>query len=176
MIKTTVTSTKFLAELRRRASALRTTTIAAKIVVPDSLRWWIWLEYGTALRGEVGHASGHTYDIDPVKRLVLAWPSIGGMKFAAHVVAPGIRPRAFVRKVLPEIRINAAAAISAALITNSFSPVAAQSALIESLDAAVNVIADSLALETSPDVREASTGGIGRTASDAFRAEATVTN
>jgi hypothetical protein len=174
VIKTTITSTKFLAELTRRAAALRSSSIAAKIVVPDSLRWWAFLEYGTALRGEPGFASGHTYDIDPVKRLVLAWPKAGGMHFAAHVVAPGIRPRAFIRKVLPDIRTTAGTAVGSALLASGFDLAAAQSALTQSMSVAIEVMADSLALETTSDVREASTGGIGRTASEALRADAQV--
>jgi hypothetical protein len=174
-IKTTITSTKFLAEMTRRASAVRATPIAAKIVVPDSLRWYYWLEFGTALRGEAGHASGHTYDIDPVKRLVLAWPKSGGMHFAAHVVAPGIRPRAFIRKVLPDIRTAAGTAVGSALLASGFDLAAAQSALTQSMSVAIEVMADSLALETTSDVREASTGGMGRTASEAFRIDAKVT-
>lgn len=126
------------------------------------------------MRGEAGYASGHTYEIDPVNKLVLSWPSVGGMTFAAHVTAPGIRPRAFIRKVLPTIRTEVGVAVASAFITSGFNPAAAQSALTQSMGAAIETIANSLALETTSDVREASQGGIGRTASDALRADAKV--
>lgn len=128
------------------------------------------LEFGTASQGEPGIASGTPYEIDPVKALVLSWPSgDGGRVYRAHVLHPGIKPRAFVRKVLPAIQKDAAVSIVNGLVANNYNPAAAQSALDEAMQRAVTALTDSLAAETSSVARAIADGGTGKTAAELFQ-------
>jgi hypothetical protein len=169
-LKLTVKPGRFQEELRKRISSFRGTRLSSRLVAPDTVRWWYWLEFGTALRGEPGYASGKTYEIDPVKALVLSWPTgEGARRYAAHVEHPGIRPRAFIRKVLPTVREQAALAVMSAMMRGGFRSNVVKSALTDdAMPVAVNIISASLELE-APGIREDGKLG-GQSASEFFAA------
>ena len=107
-------SSLFLKELaKRQADFQRRPTVAYKIVVPEDLKWWYWLEFGTAGRqdSEAPFKSEHsgTYPIDPVNAKMLRIPNAthpsasDGSRFLFHVDHPGIRPRLIYRGVRDEI-------------------------------------------------------------------------
>lgn len=99
----------FAETFKRRAEELRSARIAARIQVPTDLKWWYWLEFGTATR-QMSDAPvrgrGSKYPIEPIDRgnagtlKSLHWGPFGAGTFAAHVEHPGIRPHPFVRASL----------------------------------------------------------------------------
>jgi hypothetical protein len=101
----------FFSQLAQRKKELGSvTSISASIVVPDSMKWWIWQEFGTATRGDPGHASGQSYEILPVKGKALRWPNAtspteeDGSRIQPFVEAhPGIPSHHFVTKSLQDI-------------------------------------------------------------------------
>jgi hypothetical protein len=107
-------SSSFLKELvKRQIDFVQRPTVAYKIVVPEDLKWWYWLEFGTAGRqdADAPHKTTHsgTYPIDPVNAKMLRIPdardpsSSDGARFLFHVDHPGIRPRLIYRGVRAEI-------------------------------------------------------------------------
>jgi hypothetical protein len=160
MFAAKVVSTKFLAELKARAKSFKQRRISAVLTVPPDLRWWYWLEFGTALRGETGKtptgyekASGHPYPIVPVDAPILSFPTEFGQRFAMSVVHPGIRPRKSVTKAIPEIMEKAHVDIVNALITKGFRYSSIKDALVQkSLPRAKELIAENL-LKDAPNVR-----------------------
>jgi hypothetical protein len=171
MLKTTLKSLVFLTELQRRIQVFSGATVQATLVAPDTIRWWYWIEFGSALRGEAGYASGKAYPIDPVQKLVLSWPSSNGTVYRAHVDHPGIRPRAFIRKVLPDIQQHVGSSV-AGILVSTYNPASAQSALSQALKDSVITIANSLALEAPGTRVDGRLGGV--TASEAFAAQVQV--
>jgi hypothetical protein len=117
----------FIKELvRRRLLEFKSPTpIAYKLVVPEDLKWWYWLEFGTAGRqdGDAPIKTEHsgTYPIDPINGKMLLIPDAkspnepGGGRFTFHVDHPGIRPRLIYRGVRTEIIEYAKAAIAGGL-------------------------------------------------------------
>jgi hypothetical protein len=116
----------FLKELNKRArdfSARR--TIAYRIRVPEDLKFWYWLEFGTAGRQDADApfktAHSGTYPIDPVHAGALSWgdathPNDGnGGRFQMHVDHPGIRPRLIYRGVRDDILFFARSVLSKSL-------------------------------------------------------------
>lgn len=104
-MKFCVKSSGQFAQMLQRIRKESSQPIAARIVVPPDLRWWVYQEWGTATRGEAGKASGHAYNIFPVRAKMLSWPGADGSVVFRHSVInhPGIRPRHMVLKALPEI-------------------------------------------------------------------------
>lgn len=93
-------------KLRARAAAWSGAKVSRKIVVPPELSWWYWQEYGTATRRVPN--PGPPFDIKPVDKKVLAFPSDGGFVFKSSVDDhPGINPQYIVRDSLEEIKKKA---------------------------------------------------------------------
>jgi hypothetical protein len=89
-------------------------TIAARIVVPDSMQWWYWQEFGTAVGGRegvtdpAGGASGHTYEIPGGNPYPVTFPGEDGKPVTAFVKAhPGVPSHHFVAKSLKDILLSA---------------------------------------------------------------------
>src|SRR5258708_34885785 len=119
-------SSLFLKELVKRQIGFATKpTVAYKIVVPEDLKWWYWLEFGTAGRQDADapfkSAHSDTYSIDPVNAKMLAIPDAkspngpDGIRFTFHVDHPGIRPRLIYRGVRQDILAFAKQAILGSL-------------------------------------------------------------
>lgn len=107
---------KFVEQVEARARKWADTKISARITVPDELVWWYWQEFGTAASGDAGRASGHTYEIVPVKAKYLIYPYQGKKVMTLKVEAhPGIKPRRSVTKALPDIRDNTKTTVRQAL-------------------------------------------------------------
>lgn len=173
MAFSTVVSTRFLDELKRRSAEFRGKTVAARIQVPPSLYFWYWLEFGTALRGE-DPTRQHTYPIDPVNKKALHWTNPGGdSHFAFHVDHPGIRPHLIVRNVLESIREAAGLTLSEIIPNSGFSVAAIREGLLSNImPNAKSQIVESMALK-APGVR--SDGKLeGRSASEVFASEAKI--
>lgn len=109
-----VLDSPFLRELaKRQIEFTATPTIAYKLVVPEDLQWWYWLEFGTAGRqdSEAPYKTEHsgTYPIDPINGTMLRIPDAkvpnapDGSRFTFHVDHPGIRPRLIYRGVRADI-------------------------------------------------------------------------
>src|SRR6185437_5690432 len=91
-----VQSGRFLAELERRVSALRTdASLSASIVVPDEMSWWYIQEFGTVDR----------YPIGPVIAPELVFPDENGGEpiRTKHVDHPPIVARHMITSVLDDI-------------------------------------------------------------------------
>lgn len=113
MPQITVKPTLFLKELQNRRRSITGRRIAIKIIAPPELRWWYWLEFGTANLGVIG---GDTYPIDPHNPpTALQWFEGTTAIIRKHVNHPGIRPRAFVRKAIPQIRQDSLQQVYAAI-------------------------------------------------------------
>jgi hypothetical protein len=91
-------------------------TLGAVLTVPESLAWWRYQEFGTAGKNEAGDQKGATYVIrskgvsynvnnESNPHQLIFWSQLlGSLINRGAVVHPGVRPAAFVRKVLPEIQ------------------------------------------------------------------------
>jgi hypothetical protein len=110
MIPVQVRSLRFLDELKRRRASFTGRSVSARIQVPPDLRFWYWLEFGTAGRQDPSAPMkskwGDTYPIEPVRAQMLHWPNAlapnepSGGRFQFHVDHPGIRPTLIVRDVI----------------------------------------------------------------------------
>lgn len=116
----------FIAELQRRVRDFSTRrSIAYRIRVPEDLKWWYWLEFGTAGRqdADAPFKTSHsgTYPIDPKEAGSLSWgnathPNDGsGGRFQMHVDHPGIRPRLIYRGVRDDIMFFARSVLAQSL-------------------------------------------------------------
>lgn len=119
--------------------------LSAAVKTPDELRWVYWQEYGTAATGESGHASGHSYPIDPVNAKALVFPGPGGKTVTLHVDHPGIPARHSVRDVLPDIRRQTREALREVLSDSGADyPDRVRASLLASAEAAKGAVTDSL--------------------------------
>ncbi len=95
---------RFLEHIQKRAQEWsHVKKLAARIVVPPELQWWYWQEFGTAVRGDAGRASGKTYRIPLSGYTTLKWPNAkspnkpDGWRWQGPVEAhPGIYPQHFI--------------------------------------------------------------------------------
>ena len=108
-VKRKESTSNFLELIRRRRQQFSSTKLAAQIVVPPDLKWWYWQQWGTALRGDPGYASGRTYD-NPLEPTGFAFPDAEfpntptGYRVGQQLLSqPGIYPQHFVTKSIPEI-------------------------------------------------------------------------
>lgn len=172
-------STKFLAELKTRVASLRKGTVAYRVRVPEDLKFWYWLEWGSAGRQDAGapyqteHAG--TYPIDPVNKHVLRFPDAsapGGMRFAFHVDHPGIRPRLIYRGSRAEILEYMSAALSLHFLDTGFRLGSLRAALMDTEEFAIDKMGAALDA-AAPNTR--ADGRIdGETAGSVWRSEAIV--
>jgi hypothetical protein len=171
---------RFTERLERRIAALnKADRVAARIEAPPELRWWYWLEFGTASRGDAGRASGNYYEIDPVNAEVLRFPYGGEMVLRDHVDHPGIRPHRSITKALPQIREATQSLIHQYLQAGAAdNPKELQDALLDSVSNAKALIVESMAVNI-PGHREVEPerGRLGgASAAEAFEAMAKVVN
>lgn len=124
----TFKSLRFLDELQRRRTVFQ--PVASRLQVPPDLRWWYWQEFGTAISGEPGKASGHTYEILPINSRYLKFPDPEG-RYQSHAglpsgdgyvrmfsvkAHPGVKPTHIIRSVLEDIQQFAKRDILAELV------------------------------------------------------------
>jgi hypothetical protein len=131
-----VSSSLFIKELLKRQIELRSRPrIGYTLVCPNDLRWWYWLEFGTAGKQDASapYKSEHsgTYDIDPVDKHSLAWTEGGVTRFAFHVDHPGIRPHLIYRSVREQILDNSYAFVAEAMEQSGISVAALDRVLRE---------------------------------------------
>lgn len=144
--------------LARVEAFLSSPAIGYKIVVPDDLKWWYWLEFGTAGRQDADAPyrteHGGTYAIDPINGKALKFvDSSGKNRFAFHVDHPGIRPRLIYRGVRSDILAYAKESIMASF-QNGISPEMLRVALsLDILPYALEKMAARLE-EQAPGVKE----------------------
>jgi hypothetical protein len=128
----TIESTRFLKELQRRRDSFK--PVSARLSVPPDLKWWYWQEYGTAISGEPGKASGRTYKIKPINYAYLKFPDPEGV-YGSHEgldkgdgyarrffvkAHPGVKPTHMIRSVLDEIEQLAKFDIVSALVRGNY--------------------------------------------------------
>jgi hypothetical protein len=151
-------STRWLKELERRRREF-SRPIKARIIVPPELRWWYFHEYGTALRGETPYASGHTYEIHPIRADWLQWPDENepdGFRRQFVVKAhPGVRATHMIRSVLDDIAQLARTDLMSAMLSGGFRADVVRGRLLEqTMHDAKNIIVASIAQHlhgTRPD-------------------------
>lgn len=159
----------FVEELRRRRNKVAAAPNAGIVIwAPDSLRWWVFQEFGTAT-----HIGGEKYPIVPVNADQLSWSepnAQGGRRYAKSVMHPGVPPTGMVRRVLGEIETYAAAAVTNTLFASDYDMAKVQQALIDEIGPAIKkTIVESIAQQlpgTRPDGRLE-----GATAAEVFDAE-----
>lgn len=196
MIEFQPKSTKFINELRSRYASFNGRKVAGRVTVPMDLKFWYWLEFGTAGRrdptaplptqiAKPGKYPG-TFLIEPLREgYPLAFPASsfpnaktspdpdGMFRFGA-VSNPGIRPRLIVRSVLKQIMQTTGMDIGNALIENGFRLSILKNQLLNAnLPDAVERIAIRLE-EQAPGTREEGGKLDGNSAADMFREEALV--
>lgn len=177
----------FAAEMKKRAAAFKYARIGARIQVPSDLRWWAWLEFGSATRtmADAPFAGGGAYPIKNIDRgdastlRSLHWTANGVNVFKDNVPAhPGIRPHPFVRTAIKEIVEVFKADVVAALMDKGkdgykFSPGAIQDVLLNhTMVYALSLIVANLAT-AAPGTREDG-NLLGETASSVFEEEAEI--
>jgi hypothetical protein len=159
-IKLNIKSTKFLAELQARRNSFSGRSVSGVLTVPPELKWWVWLEYGTA---------PHPIDPHHPPEALRWFNASGGPVIRSHVEHPGIRPRAFVRKAMPTVQAVTMSAIYAAFINNGFRYTTVRVAVRNAMADAKAVIVQSLAQETKTEARTDKDARLpGRTAAEEF--------
>lgn len=164
-LKINVKSTRFLKELQARVASFSGRSPSAVLEVPPELKWWLYLEYGTAPHAIDPH--------DPPE--ALRWYEGGHPVIRDHVDHPGIRPRAFVRKALPTISSVVTSAIYQGLVTNGFRYTAVRVSLRSAATDAKAIIVQSLAQETKTTPRTDKDARLpGVTAAQEFSTKSTI--
>ena len=146
-------STKLKQELQRRQRELSKKRTEFVLTVPPALRWWYFLEWGTGRQLEENSEHGVAPSTAPDR--------------------PGIRPRAFVRKALPDVRFLIAGAVRGTFQLLGVPPATTvRTAMLSAMEGAKAFIALSLKRE-APGTRES--GKLkGRSAGDVFFEQARV--
>lgn len=161
-----LTGTRFLKELQARSDSFSGRSISGVLVVPPELKWWVWLEYGTA---------AHPIDPGHPPEALRWFDAAGGAVIRDHVNHPGIRPRAFVRKAMPTITSVMKAAVYASMLQNGFRYTAVRTAVRSSMEDAKAVIVQSLAQETKTTARTDKDARLpGRLAAQEFASKSTI--
>jgi hypothetical protein len=146
-----------------------------RVTVPDDLKWWYWLEFGTAGRQDadapIKSAHSGSYEIKPTdghKALRI------GNRFAFKVEHPGIRPRLIYRGIRRELfEFIGTVNLAHALITGQTEDgLTLNEAMHEVMLYAVHAMGAQLDA-AAPGTREGGRLG-GRSAGDVFREEAQI--
>lgn len=173
-----VRSTKLVESLRQKAATMSRRKLSAALVASEKVRWWYWIQWGTAGRQDpkapVKTTHAGTYPIDPVQALILRWPNAidGGFVYRMHVDHPGIRPRLFVTKVENDIRRRAVQDFNTVKFSD---PSEMERVLIEkTMPFAAEQVIASLATE-APGIRADGRLG-GKSASEALADNLTIEN
>jgi hypothetical protein len=151
----------FLKEIRARIKDFSSRpVVAGRIVVPDSLRWWYWLEFGTAMSADPGRGVNANarddgrYPIRPKNTNALSWSSPEGKKFRTIVWHPGIKSRHIVLNALPDIMDQAAKDLHRTVSGNSIrSGTFLNMLLTDTMRFAKGAIVQSMDERTSPNIR-----------------------
>lgn len=180
-VKRKAGSGQFVEQIGKLVGQLSSTKIAAEIVVPDSMSWWYWQEFGTATRGDAGYASGRTYD-DPSEPTGFAFPDAlypnapDGYRVGEQLHnQPGIFPAHFVQSRIKTIMQFVGHSFFESGHNSKYDPEAIRADFLENvMPNTIGIIAQSMA-EALPGVR--ATGKLhGGTAAGAFETEAKVRN
>lgn len=167
-LKWTVKSTQFIKELQNRQRSFKGRKLSLKLIVPPEMRWWYFLEFGT--RGG--------YEITPHNPpFALRWfNEFGAPVVRDSVIHPGIRPRAFVRKAMDEIKTTSLRQIYAALQNEGFRYSTIKGVLDNQVSKSVkDIVVNSLAAETKTTARTDTGAKLpGLTAAEAFQNRARV--
>lgn len=147
----TFTSTKLAVNLASIRSRLAGSKIAARVSVPTDLDWWFYQEFGTATH----------FDEDPIALpdgieqaplppsaspdfyviraraggklrlpITMHWPDAWEGPYVLH---PGVAPKAFIRRILPDIHAATSLALAQALYERDYDPSSVQQALMSEI-------------------------------------------
>jgi hypothetical protein len=191
IVETRLKSLRFVDELRkRRDSFLSNPNPSARLRVPLELKWWYWLEFGTAGRTDpsapLPHAA-NTYPIEPTHGGAYplafpepAWPGgpgagANGYYYFGHVNHPGIRARMVVRGSLGDISTMMVQDLAKAFAEKGFRYRWMQSAIRGTMNNGIRRIAEGYE-SAAPGSRDYDEWGKlhGHTAAQVFRANAEV--
>jgi hypothetical protein len=174
------TSAKLVINLDKVKSNMAGRKASARITVPPDMDWWFYQEFGTAthfneekVEMPVGVAqielpgttapSGYQITAKNGKLLRLpitiefpeAWEG-----FSVH--HPGVSPKAFIRRILPEIQKQSAEAMATALIESGYNITSVQEALMtEIMPAILADITNSMAEQLNAGTDRDSPGKLG---------------
>lgn len=185
----------FVQQLRERVKKWEGTQApAARIVVPDELRWWYFNEFGTATKwedpgGRVLNArlagvpppihGKQKYQIVPVDAKALAFPVRGTLVITKLVNHPGIRPSRSVTKALADIERTMKDRVRDALYAGAADdPTRLKEAVQEAAEQAIQHIAESMSRNLAGAREAVENGGEGklggRSAAEVFQSEARI--
>ncbi len=184
----TVAGKDFRTELQNMAASFAgRRTIAATVTVPLDLRWWYWLEYGTATHSEIKPTGEYIITPENAKALRFPdpegiyaghWAKDPGFAYLARVSHPGIRPRHIVSSVYQDNLVHAISQLQDFFHTNKIrGDLLKQRLETVIMPHAIELIKLSLDIE-APGVRTEDKWGRleGRQASEVFGQEATITD
>lgn len=142
----------FLELLKQRRQQFASIKMAAQITVTPELAWWYWQEFGTAIRGDAGRASGRTYD-NPTGPTGFAFPDAiipnapGGYRVGEQLLnQPGIYGKHFVEQSIPSIMKFAGRNLMEAGHESGYNPVVMRTDLLtNTMPTAINIIANTIA-------------------------------
>lgn len=149
------TSAKLIANLETVKSKLAGRKVSARITVPAELDWWFYQEFGTAT-----HFNQETIDLPPgvTQAAIPGTTAPDGYtiraQFGKHlrlpitvnfpepwegsaVHHPGVSPKAYIRRILPEIHKQSSFLVATALLESGYDPAAVQAALMNEVMPAI---------------------------------------
>jgi hypothetical protein len=162
-------------------------TIAATVTVPFDLRWWYWLEYGTATESTIKPTGEYIITPENAKALRFpdpeglyggGWGKDPGFAYLARVHHPGIRPRHIVSKIYQDNLVHAISQFQNFFATSKIrGDLLKQRLETVILPYAIELIKLSLDIE-APGVRTEDNWGRlkGKAASEVFGQDATITD
>lgn len=169
----------FFDMLQARAKEWANAKIAARIVVPDDLRWWYWQEFGTATGGrshqvdETGGASGSKYEIRPTNVAMLSWTENGQTVYRPVVQHPGVPSHHFVTRTLQDNLEMASIKIVAAMDRSKWNVDTVRQSLLEEVMPRVKEnIVEMIGLTLGGGDPDGKLGG--RSAAEVFEAESQI--
>jgi hypothetical protein len=174
--------------------------LTGRVSVPPEMQWWYYQEFGTATHLGSGNpggtidegihqqpvdASGHPegYSIAPKLHNYLSWPLASGGNYFDFIIGdrgyrffvpwhPGVEQKAFVRRVLIDIRIQAVDTLAFTMLKSGFDLESTRSALINSVMPAVK---ETIANSMAESLGSRGDGKLhGQDAATVFRTEASV--
>jgi hypothetical protein len=189
----TFTSTKLVSTLDSVKSRIAGRKMTARITVPADLDWWFYQEFGTAThfnslsielpdgveQAPLPSGTSNFYVIQARAGgrirlpITMMWPEHWEGPEVHH---PGVEPKAFIRRILPDIHTMSASALATVLYQSDYDPDAVQQALMtEIMPSILEEIAVSMAesLAYGPDRDTPGKLG-GQSPADAFSASASI--
>lgn len=156
-------SLKLTKQLQDKAKQFANRRIAGLLQASDDIAWWYYQEFGTATRFDPGDYNGFVppstapggYEIHPVNAQAILLPATSAYPQEAIIpyigppftaLHPGVVPKMFVRRILPQIDEQSTQALASALVHSGYDPQEVKDVLLQDvLPAAKQAIVSSIA-------------------------------